>query len=215
MTPPVVDAPSRHDVRRAVDEVMSRPEFAEPEKGWFETWREEVWAGIRDALGELFSALFDVLPEEGLARTLVIGWMIVTLLAIVAHFVWTLVQLRRAGPAAGTDGAVDDDLHAHVATSAEALDLARRAASDGRFDVAMSALYRATVLWLDEHGEVALGDAKTGGDYARDLADAERRRTFRALLRDYYPVAFGGRVPDAEAFAAMSAHAARLGVPTS
>lgn len=211
----VVDTPSRHEVRRAIDDVMARPEFVEPEKSWFERMREEALDALGDLLGDAFSALADFVPEEGLARTLVIGWMVATLLAIIAHFIWTMMQLRRP-PIAVTseDGAADDPLLA-IATAAEALARARDAAAAGRFDDAMAALYRGTVLWLGEQGEVTVEESKTGGDYARELRDADRRSAFRGLLRAYYPVAFGGRAATADGWAAMSDGARTIGVPTS
>ncbi len=210
----LADAPSGDDIRRVVDEVMAGPEFAVPKESWFEEIRRTVFENVRDFLGDLFSGLFDLVPEEGLARTLVIGWMVLTLLAICAHFIWTIMKLRR--PAVIDDGVIPATSSPHeLVTWQSALARARASADAGHLDDAMAALYRGTVLWLDDAGDVVAEESKTGGDYARELRDAAQRTNFRALLRSYYPVAFGGRAAGAALWDAMRACAVEIGVPVT
>ena len=90
--PPTVDP---DDARRAADEILSRPEYQEPEQSLLDRAVERVF----DFAGDLFERL----PGGGPGSS--IGWIFVV--ALVGAGLWLLVRAlrvpRRTRPAAGAD----------------------------------------------------------------------------------------------------------------
>jgi hypothetical protein len=90
---------------------------------------------------------------------------------------------------------------------------ARAAAAAGRFRDAAIALYLAAVLRLEERGILRYHAGKTPGDYrAEARLHPESRGPFDTFIRQFLPVAFGARTPDAAAFHALRTTAVDLGV---
>jgi hypothetical protein len=194
--------PAAGEVRQALDRVYAREELAPPpaeiptllqrlREAW--EWAASTWDGwIRSLLGMHDSApvLFWV----------VVGWMVVTLVAVLVHLAYTAVAAwrgRQRGPrkVASAKGAAAG---APVPDTPEAWDAeARRAAAEGRLRDAAVALYQAVVLRLDARGVVRRESAKTPGEYRREARrDPVAGPAFTAFLRLFEPVAFGGRPLD-------------------
>ena len=86
---------------------------------------------------------------------------------------------------------------------------AEQLAADGRFTEAAHALYRATIATLTSQGLVRRHDAKTTGDYARELRrrGAPAYTAFRAFGRLYDRIIFGTGTCDMAGYEALLADA--------
>ena len=86
---------------------------------------------------------------------------------------------------------------------------AEQLAADGRFTEAAHAVYRATIAMLASQGLVRRHDAKTTGDYARELRrrGAPAYAAFRGFGRRYDRILFGTGTCDAAGYEALLADA--------
>lgn len=199
--------PTAAEIQQAVVEVYTRPEFEQRL-----TWRD--WLMAR--LGRVFGWIGEQLDWlRGLRTThpvifwIIVAWMVVALLALVAHIVWTAVQVARradgdpAAPKAKTPG------RQVPRTAADWEAEAARLAGEGRLREAAAALYQALLLRLDALGVVRMDASKTPGDYRREARKhPEAARALGGFLRLFEPVAFGGRDLDADGWERMKAAAA-------
>lgn len=193
------------EVGEALARIFARPEFAERTPPALLQWIQDTWAVIRSWLWSLLPRALDAWPPF-------LSWLIVGLFAAAA--VWAALRLigpprtrRLAMPTARREAGAE----ARDATWWEAA--AREAATHGRFRDAARALYVAAVLRLEERGLVRFVAGKTPGDYRREVrSDDAVRSAFDGFVRQFLPVAFGARVPDATAFDALRSAAAELGV---
>lgn len=198
--------PSAAQIQEAVARVYARPEFQPPEH----SWREWLWSRV----GRVFEWIGHQLELfRGLRVTtpwlfwLIIGWIVLTLAALVGHLVWTAVQVARRGGDA-TSPAATPGARGRPRTAAEWDAEAARLAGEGRLREAAVALYQALLLRLDARGAVRFDASKTPGDYRREARKhPEAARTLGGFLRLFEPVAFGGRSLDAEGWERMRAAA--------
>ena len=196
-------------VAAALARVLARPEFAEKESPALLRLLSDLMAAFRQWLGSLLAGW---LPERWHPA---FTWIIVGVLcALAAWALFALVQAligspaRRHVPSAGIQKVA---LGREDAAEWEAT--ARAAAAAGRFRDAATALYIAAVLRLEERGVVRYHPGKTPGDYRTELrSHAASRTPFDRFIRQFLPLAFGSREPDAAAFRALTATAADLGV---
>lgn len=136
-------------------------------------------------------------------------WMVLALLAILAHMGWSL-WLMLAGPArGGTDSerarwAGDllgiDDLDPQ-GVHAQALKLLQ----SGQWTQAVRWLYVAAILRLDLQGRIVFRPSKTNADYLRELRPhAPQQEQFRRLTQWFEQVVYGRTEPDADLCRAMA-----------
>ena len=203
--------PSGEEVRRALERVLARPDFARAEPPPFAAFWKAVSQAVKDFFHTLDDAMHHVLGSS--SETVVGIVLLVVLAALLAHLAWSVLQLRVQGeadvlqlPDSGPSSGAGERERAGLAE-------AGRLAAAGAFAEAMHALYHGVVLWLDRRGHVRHERFKTGAEYAADLKPA-LRPPFRALLRHYYPMAFGGRPAGEAEWLAMRRAASDLGVPS-
>lgn len=187
--------PTAAEIQNAVAQVYARPEFQERH-----TWQEWLMARVGRALawlGEHLSWLRDLRLTNPVVFWIVIAWLVVALLALVGHIVWTAVQVARRG-----DHGKDDVKAAGPRKPRGIADWnaeAARLAAEGRLREAAAALYQALLLRLDALGAVRFDASKTPGDYRREARkNPEAARTLGGFLRLFEPVAFGGRELDSD-----------------
>jgi hypothetical protein len=206
------DVPDRARIDEAIREVLSRAEFRPHEPSWWE--RLVRWIG--GYVGRAFDRLVGWIDLDTALGRVIVALLVIVLVAIVVHLVWSLVHFggsgKKAASASEAGAAADSALPASGAVRRE-LESARALAASGDFAAAMHALYRATLFRLDERTLVRFEPSKTAGDYRRELAAAESRRTFGVLLDVFDPVAWGGRPAAHASFERMRAAASALGVP--
>jgi hypothetical protein len=200
--------PTAAQVQHAVTGVYARPEYQESHH-----WRDWFY----DRVGRAFMWLLDRIQDfsklrhsHPLVYWAVVGWMALTVVAIVAHLVWTAVQASKYGDrdAAKTAKAKAAKPRGPAEWETEAA----RLAGEGRFREAAVALYQALLLRLDARGAVRFDPSKTPGDYRREARPhADAAKALTSFLRLFEPVAFGGRALDEDGWERMRTAAAAGG----
>ncbi len=168
----------RDRVRSAVRDVLAKREFADLHSDPNAIWRRiSEWIGsLFQGLGNALGGLHDSVPW--LYWTL-ITWMVLTLVAILAHMMYTLVTLvsetKRNDSAAQGSGKIAGEL-----LGIQDLDFdkvyaeARRLLSAGELAAATRYFYVAAILWLDRQGAIVFKRSKTNCDYIAELAHGSR-----------------------------------------
>jgi hypothetical protein len=162
--------------RAAVRDVLASREFADLHSDPYVVWRR-----IYEWIGGLFERLADAI------RTLppwlywtVVTWMVLTLVAILGHLVYTLTKLLR-GTTREPRGAERCDKIAGELLGIQDLDFdkvyaeARRLLAAGDWTAATRYFYVAAILWLDRQGAIVFKRSKTNADYIAELALGGRR----------------------------------------
>ena len=192
------DGPAYHEqVRHAIGEVLGRREFADLHSDPYAFWR--MILGWIAALFQTVGTVLKGMPEWLLWTLLV--WMLVTLLAILAHLVYTLVMLLRgaslpprnnlkgggiAGELLGIRDLDFDNVYAE----------ARRLLAANDWPAATRYFYVAAILWLDRQGWIVFKRWKTNRDYVDELAPRTRLHgSFRQLTAAFEPIVYGGLPP--------------------
>ena len=153
---PPPEAPA-DEIRRAADEIVSRPEFLpEPQTIW-----ERVVGWFRDRLADLLSALFSG------GRTSIVAWAaLIVVLAVVAFLIFKIVTTMRANPTAAPTFDVTTERRR------PAVDWEREAqehAAAGRWREALRCRYRALVARLAAAGAVDEIPGRTAGEYRLEV----------------------------------------------
>ena len=197
----------RAAIDRAIEGVLARQEFQPAQLSWWDQLKQWFWEKL---FGGVMRAIRWIDLDTPLGKAIFV-FLILSLVAIVAHLVWTIVQaLPKRG--ARRDGAVPAPAAGLAPEPAALAARARELAAAGRFEEAMHALYRATLLHLDDRRLACFEEHKTAGDYVLELTAAEPRRHFRALVGAFDPVAWGGRDAGGNEWEGMRTAAAQLGV---
>lgn len=123
---------------------------------------------------------------------------------ILARFAYQLYAARQ--PHGHVTGGADGD------PTQDAWALASRFASQGDYTAAAHALYAGLLQSFARSGEVQLADAKTIGDYMRELAvrSSSRLARFREFARSYETVIYGLGFCDRERFERLQMLASRI-----
>lgn len=188
--------PGPTELDRAVEAVLARPEFAGRELPAPLRWMVDLWTSARQAAWNAFRELVDASGAASVLVWLFVGWLTVTLVALLVHLGYTAVRAWRARDRSrdrgGTpEGTADAGAGSRPATWEER---AGRDAAEGRLREAAVALYRAVLLRLDERGVLSFDPSKTPGDYRRETADDPASAgALRRFLQRFEPIAFGGR----------------------
>lgn len=200
------DLPPPAAIRAARDRVFERPEFeygTAPRVG--ESVLEMILRWFREFV-DWFSKAFPVLS------IVVLVSMLVVLVAIVAHLVWTWRVARRTAYQAEDP----EDLAAAL-RRLDPRPFRERALSHAgaqRFDEAVRDLYTALLLTLDARGAVRYARHKALLDYRIEAAGDPSARAVLARFEDAYPPgSFGLRPPDAARFRELVAALDSVGPP--
>ncbi len=193
-------------VRQAVNDVLSSPEFKDLRAG-----RETWWFQFLNWLGSKLEGVGDnlrALPEWAL--WLLVGWMVLVLVAILVHMAYVLWGTVRRSGAARSDGAERQGrgelLGIRDLEFASVYDRARQLVESGDPVAATKYLYVAAILWLDLRGRIAFRASKTNYDYLGELTDyPEDQGRFRELTGRFETTAYGGEPPTARSCQEMVA----------
>ncbi len=199
-----VDLPSVERVKETLEAVFERPEFQPSRPGPL----MDAWVWLREKIRDAFSWLSP--SRVGSAGEGLLWFLVYLLLAIVLVTVILRVSKRLLDRKSAAVAEPSRKNPARTPAAAPALSVAELAAA-GRLLEAAQALYLETLLSLDKRGAARYQPAKTGGEYAHELAGTHFETPFRSLLRAFYPVAFGGRDDVRGALDAMLAAAAEFG----
>lgn len=202
--------PTAQQVQAAVERVYARPDYQERHgiREWLAGIVSRFWAWVADQL----QAFGELKVTHPWIWWLVVSWLVITVLALLAHLIWTTLQAARRGEDAGPEGAGAKSRAPKPRTAADWEAEAARLAAEGRMRQAAAALYQALLLRLDGRGAVRFDPSKTPGDYRREARkQPEASQRLNAFLRLFEPVAFGGRRLDAEGWERMRVAAAERG----
>ena len=191
---------------RAARQVLDRPQFEDlslepqPPLGAL----GEIGQWIADRYFELVEWIRN-LPAW--AQVLVIGWMVLTLLAVLAHIIYTLLtatgRWRFEPGRGGRDGG--QVIHGVAGTNAiEIEQRARQLAAQQRWADAVRHLYVAALFRLHEAGIVRPRPSMTNGAYLRAIArHGLPNERFTAMTQRFEAVAYGGRPASRQGYEQM------------
>lgn len=189
--------PSPEDVRRAAEEILSRPEFRQPPKSLYD--RAIDWLGGQ--LDRLLSVLFSG------GRSAVVGWvLLLAVAAVIGVLVWRVARSVRRDPKAR------DDAEVRTAVRRTAAEWEHEAAEHeraGRWREALRCRHRALVARLADDGVVDEIDGRTAGEYRLEVRHAlpSVARDFGDATDLFERVWYGGRAAgsdDDERFRALA-----------
>ena len=189
----VADADAIRAARRTV---LERPEFkygAEKPKSF---------------VGQMWDAFADFVIEfsrnHPIVFKVVLAGMLLLLIVLVAHIIWTLRATREARWTPEDAGDLDAAMRRGDAAPFRARALEHAAA--GRFDEAVRDLYAALLLTLDRRGAVSFAAHKALLDYRLEASrDESAARALELFAGTYHPGSFGRRPPDRAHFDALLA----------
>jgi hypothetical protein len=191
-------APSATEVNKTVRDILSDPRYA-PHQGF--------WQWLRGLLGNWEAPKLPVPGSLGIIVVwVVLVWCVLSLLAILAHLVWSLTQLfggRRGGSwGAGRSSA---GYPGGDRTVDELLALKCQAEAGGRYAEALGLMMLVLLRRLADAGVIEWHDSKTNGDYLSEFrGDRHRRAPFQSFVRDFDGVVYGGSACDAKSYGRLN-----------
>jgi len=182
-------------VRAAIEEVLARPEFADL-RADPNAFGRQLAEWLLSLLRRIDSALEHLPPW---VFWLILAWMILTLLAILAHLIYTLWRFLGGSGRPSLAGAAARRAAGELLGIRE-LDFetvyaeAQRLLACGDWLAATKHLYVAAILWLDRHGWITFRLAKTNQDYLRQLGPhLQLQGLFRRLTEGFESIVYGGQ----------------------
>jgi hypothetical protein len=181
--------------RATIAEVLARPEFANLHSDPY-AFTRRLMRWIISGLDALTSALR---RQPAWVFWLIITWMVVALLAILAHLVYTLWRVVSAASGVSRSAAAGRRPQGELLgirelefepVYAEAL----RLLAAGDWLTATKYLYVAAILWLHRQGWISFRPSKTNRDYLAELrARPKLQSSYRRLTEIFEPVVYGGQ----------------------
>lgn len=204
---------SAAQVQAALARILARPKYAPPEPPLLYRWlggaSRWLWDRLSAAVRWLFPhAHLDPSTWSTLARVVSVLGVLVGL-ALIAYLLYLVGRAvlhrrrrRRARPGAAAAPPSAEDWEA----------LARTAAAREDWRAAAMALYQAVLLRLSGAGALTLDQAKTPGDYRRDLRreDGVLATRFEAFLGGFERMAYGAASPGPDHYGRLTASATVL-----
>ena len=145
------------DIRRAADEILSRPEFTPPPKSLY----DRIVDALQEALSDVLSAFFSG------GRSAIVAWIALLVVgAVVAFLLFRVVRSVRGSGTAAPPVSVTSE------TRRPATEWEREAeehAAAGRWRDAVRCRYRALVATLAARGAVDEVPGRTAGEYRLEV----------------------------------------------
>jgi hypothetical protein len=202
------DSAYRDRARTAIHDVLAKPEFADLHSDPYAFWRR-----IYEWIGDFLEQIRNLPP---LLYWPIVGGMILTLVAILGHLIYTLVTLARGTKRADKNAQGRDKITGEL-LGIQDLDFdkvyaeAKRLLGADEWTAATRYFYVAAILWLDREGAIVFKRSKTNCDYIAELARAgvpplggwgekppkggTPAQAFRRLTDLFEPIVYGGRQP--------------------
>jgi len=184
----------RQQTRAAVEAVLEMPEFADLRRDQF-SW----WIAFLEWLERFFLGIpkfFDGLPNW--LWWAVVIWMVLTLVAILGHFIYVLAGVIGASASRRSLGIGGKEGRGELLGIRE-LDFdsvykrAGQHLAAGNWIEATKYLYVSAILWLDRQGWIGFKVSKTNYDYLTELArQPDHRAKFRQLTNRFESTVYGG-----------------------
>jgi len=136
---------------------------------------------------------------------LLMVWCCVTLLAILAHFIWSIVMMSRRGTVHRRN-ADPDGPEAADRTEEDLRALVRQMAEAGDYHRAVKYLMLATLKQLASKGVLQFHSSKTNGDYLRDFGpEYQEYAGFKACVSVFEKCVYGRMITPQAAYHQMTA----------
>jgi hypothetical protein len=189
------DAPDSTRTRAAIEEVLARSEFADLQADPYAGWRK-IFAWLKSLFRRVGSAM-EHWPHW--VMWIIVAWMFLTLLAILAHLIYTLAQLLGGSFRTSDAGS---RVHRHQGELLGIRELnfetvyaeACRLLTVGDWPAATRYYYVSAILWLDRQGAIAFRPSKTNRDYIRELqALSKFQNPFGRLTNCFESIIYAGQ----------------------
>ncbi len=173
--------PAADSLRRVLRSV-----FAGPDYRW--SRRADPLATLKLWWAALARWWQDLHGASSIAAWVVVGIVVLALVAITAHTIWTFSRAFRRAPPSPLDVGVAPARRDQAWYRSQA----DRLATAGRYAEAMQADFIALILALDTRDVVRFHPSKTPGEYAGEARlEGVARADFRDLVRRLYACVFG------------------------
>jgi hypothetical protein len=196
------ERPTASAIKAELQGILADPHFA-PRKTFTQWLAEKLSSWERPRL-----------PEGlGLILLMIVTiWCVVTLLAILAHLVWTIaVMARRHGRSASMRGPRFRAGTEHELDYGQLCERMRGLAERGMFRDAVGVMMLALLRWLDGFDLVSFHHSKTNGDYVHEFPEANpSRQEFRQFVLAFDLIAYGGAECGPDAYGQMSSRFEQL-----
>jgi hypothetical protein len=189
-------------IRQAARDILAQPRFHR---------QPSFWEWLLDKLGDWRLPGLDLDWGPGWGQFLmwfIILWCVLTLVAILIHFAWTLAVLLR-GRREAADAARGKLPHfARLVglSEAELEAMRERLLREGHWREAISVLMVLLLKRLDAGGVVRFHESKTNGDYVREFPPVRGGRdAFRRFVREFDATVYRGVPCDRRTYEHMGA----------
>lgn len=191
------ERPHAQVIKDQAQDILSRPEYR-PRRTALE-WLSDMfhsWAPKMRIRSRWVSVLFWI----------IMVWCVLTLLAILAHFVWTAALFVGAKQKAGLAFLEGPSAHCHFEKSyEELLQMASECALKQQYREAIAFQTLAAIKWLDSLKILSFHEAKTNGDYLREYRpEAPGQADFRDMVRLSELALYAGTLCDSQTYKTMN-----------
>jgi hypothetical protein len=184
-------------------QILSEPDMAPRKSFWQWLWAKfSRWEKPDISLGPRLAKVI---------LWVVIIWCVLTLLAILAHLIWTLILFVRPDVSRQKVTGGPGSEHVKSMSFDELYERARKLAEKGAFTEAMSFMIVALLRLLDSLGTIRFHESKTNGEYIREYpADHVGRSEFRQLVLIFERTIYGRLQSDCQAYHKMNSLMERI-----
>lgn len=172
-------------IKLLTHQILSEKDFAP---------RKTFWQWLEEKLFKLKGPKFNL----GQGWTTIICWIIIiwcilTLIAILIHFIWTICVLIRTNVNSSDIKSTKGSQSVKVTSFEELYKMTQELAKNGAFHEAISMMTIALLRWLDSINIVSFHESKTNGDYFREYpSDYAGRDEFRQFVLLSEKTIYGG-----------------------
>ena len=184
-------------IKMLTHQILSEPGFA-PRKTFWQWLGEKFskWDGPKFDLGSGWKAFI---------LSFIVFWCVLTLLAILIHFVWTIcLWIRPNSNSSGSNSGLCSE-SVKVTSFEELLKITQELAKKEAFREAISVMIAALLRWLDFRGIVHFHESKTNGDYIREYPlSYAGRKEFKTFVLMFEQTIYGGLGGDGKMYRKMN-----------
>ena len=186
------ERPETAQIRRHMRDILADKHYT-PKKNFIQHLEDFFfrWEGkslnIRSSVGRFLLWVFVI-------------WSVLTLIAILIHFIWTIMVMARSG-GAGYGVSKSAVPQVHEKSPGELFALAQHMVKTGNYHEAIQLLMLATLKRLDARGVLRFHASKTNGDYLRDFPrESEQYGDFKTCVDIFERSIYGRLIPAQTAY---------------
>gem|GEM_PF-3209218 len=180
------ERPDTATIRNTTRNILESPAFS-PHKSFRQWLMEKLILGLPRNI-DRFSGVGQVI------FWILLVWCILTLIAILTHFIWTIVMMVK-----GRSGPIPPGkrrphfMSEQNLTYPQLLDKTNRSARQGAYRQALGLMMLALLRRLEAAGILHYHQSKTNGDYLREYqTDQPQINNFKRFVQDFEGLVYGG-----------------------